>query len=151
MTEFYPQNELIPCRDLTKITKNYIFNGNFAMHFIAWLPFHYILNFQSVPELRWMFTIKCIRIIDGLRLFRVNKFMGTVRVLFKKWMMYKIEHDPSIEHNNTIDHNNIELLLKINYSLKTLKLVVQIFNVTYFLACFWFIYCEIIDSYLVSH
>lgn len=36
--------------------------------------------------------------------------------------------------------------MKINYGLKTFKLVLQIFNVTYFLAVFWFIFCDIVDD-----
>lgn len=88
--------------------------------------------------------------IDGLKMFRINRIMNKVRTLFQWIMDYKIEIDPGIKSNNEIDHNNIEMMLKINYGMKTFKLILQIFNVTYFLAVFWFIYCEIIDDYLLK-
>ena len=41
------------------------------------------------------------------------------------------------------DHNNIENMLIINYLLKTLKLVILILNVSYFLGNGWFIICDL--------
>jgi hypothetical protein len=89
--------------------------------------------------------------IEGMKMFQVTKIMEGVRTVFQKFMKFKVQNDPSIKDNFEIDHNNIELLLKINYGLKTFKLVLQIYNVTFFLAVFWFIYCEVIDDYLLRH
>ena len=69
--------------------------------------------------------------LEGIKMFQVTKIMEGVRVVFKKIMAYKVKHDPKIKDNFEVDHNNIELLLKINYGLKTFKLVLQIFNTTF--------------------
>jgi len=41
------------------------------------------------------------------------------------------------------DHNKIELQMIIGYLLKSLKLVMIIFNGSYFLGMFWLIFCEV--------
>lgn len=37
-------------------------------------------------------------------------------------------------------------MIKVSYGLKTLKLVIAIANLTYFLAIFWFIYCNFVEA-----
>ena len=41
------------------------------------------------------------------------------------------------------DNNNISLLIAISNGIKILKLVLIIFNISYFLGFFWFIFCEL--------
>lgn len=53
-----------------------------------------------------------------------------------------IENDPELAENQRLDNNNIELLMKISYSLKTLKLAITIFNISYFVGIVWLIYCD---------
>lgn len=89
ITEFYPEGDHTPCRDIVKIAKNYL-KGQFWFHFIVWIPFHYILDFSSARYLKWTLAIKCARIIDGLELFNVTLIMNSVRRIFKKYMQYKV-------------------------------------------------------------
>ena len=53
-----------------------------------------------------------------------------------------IDQDPELAENQDIDNNNIELLMKIGYGLKTLKLAITIFNISYFMGIIWLIYCD---------
>lgn len=54
-----------------------------------------------------------------------------------------IVHKPDLAENQDIDNNNIELLMKIQYGLKTLKLAITIFNISYFMGIIWLIFCDI--------
>ena len=54
-----------------------------------------------------------------------------------------IIENPELAMNNEIDSNNIDLILYINYGLKTLKLIVIITNISYFAGCIWLIICEL--------
>ena len=53
-----------------------------------------------------------------------------------------LEH-PEIADDIMGDHNNIEQMLIVGYLLKTLKLVILILNVSYFLGNGWFIICDL--------
>jgi hypothetical protein len=50
--------------------------------------------------------------------------------------------DPVLASNTNIDFNKIEDLLLISYTLKTLKLVITIMNISYFTGIFFLIICE---------
>lgn len=50
--------------------------------------------------------------------------------------------------NVDIDQNKIEDLLIISYTLKTLKLMIIIMNITYFTGIFFLVLCEMVHDYL---
>jgi len=66
---------------------------------------------------------------------------------FKKFSVYKMEtmiqEDPELADNKLNDNNNIVYLIKINYGLKTLKLVIMILSAAYFIGMIWIIICTI--------
>lgn len=49
--------------------------------------------------------------------------------------------------NVDIDQNKIEDLLIISYTLKTLKLMIIIMNITYFTGIFFLVLCEMVHDY----
>ena len=57
-----------------------------------------------------------------------------------------IKGNPSLANDNDKDSNNIELMLYISYSLKTLKLILMIGNISFFLGIFWLIFCELSED-----
>jgi uncharacterized protein with PQ loop repeat len=59
-----------------------------------------------------------------------------------------IYDDPTKGEDMNEDHNQIVNLLYIHYSLRTLKLVVIIFNLVYFLGMLWIIFCDVTHQYL---
>lgn len=66
-------------------------------------------------------------------------------------MLLKIEKDPLIDENSLVDNNSIDYLMNIKYFLETFKLVLVIFNVSYFIGIFWMIYCDCMDKYILDH
>lgn len=54
------EGESTPTKDHAKIANRY-FKGNFGVHFITWLPFHWIIDFEASRSLYGLFLIKCIR------------------------------------------------------------------------------------------
>jgi hypothetical protein len=58
-------------------------------------------------------------------------------------MKQKVIDNPEIASDMINDHNNIENLLVIGYALKTTKLVLLIFNVSYFTGNGFYILCDV--------
>lgn len=61
-----------------------------------------------------------------------------------------IEQEPKLANNVNADNNKIEEILFISYTLKILKLVVVICNISYLLAIFWLIGCESYQDYILD-
>lgn len=113
--------------------------------FIAIIPFHWIIDMTAKRgNHRWntLFLIKIIRIRKVNAIFNVQLFMTEVKKISYSRLERMIEHDPDLAENQDIDNNNIELLMKIGYGLKTLKLAIVIFNISYFMGIIWLIYCD---------
>jgi hypothetical protein len=60
--------------------------------------------------------------------------------------LLKIEKDPMIDENTLVDNNSIDILMNIKYFLETFKLVLIIFNVSYFTGIIWIIFCDCMES-----
>ena len=60
----------------------------------------------------------------------------------------RIEKDPLIDENTLQDNNSIDALMNFKYFLETIKLVIVIFNVSYFTGIFWIIFCDLIERYM---
>lgn len=58
-------------------------------------------------------------------------------------MERNIKNNPVLAFDIHADHNNISERLNISYFLKTLKLVIMIFNLSFFVGHYWWIFCEI--------
>ena len=48
------------------------------------------------------------------------------------------------------DHNNIDLIMKIRFGLKIIKLLIIIFNLSYFVGMGWLLFCEISSRVYMS-
>lgn len=63
-----------------------------------------------------------------------------------------INEDPDgIGEDIEQDHTQIVNLLYLHYALKTLKLIVIIFNLSYFLGMFWVIVCDVTHILLAEN
>lgn len=60
----------------------------------------------------------------------------------------KIKNDPNVGEDTLNDHNNIEEIMLTGYTLKTLKLVIIILNLSYFLGLVWIIFCKLTEKSL---
>ena len=58
-------------------------------------------------------------------------------------MHMKIKEDPGLAEDIIGDHNGIEMLLFVQYFLNTMRLIVIIFNISFFIGMFWYILCDL--------
>jgi hypothetical protein len=70
--------------------------------------------------------------------------MGAIKNYYMEKSKLNILRDPSLAMNVEIDSNKIEDLLIISYTLKTLKLVIVIVNITYFTGIIFLVLCEFV-------
>ena len=66
-----------------------------------------------------------------------------IKALSKSRMEGLIKSRPSLAEDMDEDHNQIENLMVVNYMLKTLRLIIIIVNIAFFIGMFWLIYCEV--------
>ena len=69
--------------------------------------------------------------------------MEKIKKIYEKKLQKIIETDHILAEDVNQDNNNISLLIAISNGIKILKLVLIIFNISYFLGFFWFIFCEL--------
>lgn len=69
--------------------------------------------------------------------------MDKIKKIYQAKLDRIIANDPVLREDTNQDNNNISLLIAITNVIKILKLVLIIFNISYFLGFFWFIFCEI--------
>jgi hypothetical protein len=144
ITDYTPQGENTSVKNLEKIAKRYL-GDKFIYDFIAIIPFHWLMDMSHKNgNHRWntLFLIKVIRMRKISDVFNIQMFMNEVKQISYSRLERMIESDPELAENQRLDNNNIELLMKISYSLKTLKLAITIFNISYFVGIVWLIFCD---------
>jgi len=144
ITDYTPQGETQPVRNLEKIAKRYL-RGNFMYDFVAWFPFHWLLDMSYKTgnhRRNTIFLIKIIRLRKVSSIFNVSFFMEEIKRMCYSHLAKLIAQDKRIGENQDIDRNNIEFLMKVGYGLKTMKLAIIIFNISYFVGILWLIFCD---------
>lgn len=76
--------------------------------------------------------------------------MKQIQRLYRMKLERLIAKDPKLASNIYADNNKVEEILFISYTLKILKLVVVICNISYLLAIFWLIGCESYQDYVLD-
>ena len=66
-------------------------------------------------------------------------------------MQEKVKKDPVLAEDIVTDHNGIELLLFIRYSFTTFRLILTIFNISFFVGMFWNILCELSQRVIIYY
>ena len=74
--------------------------------------------------------------------------MDMIKTKMRERTERKIKNDPNVGEDTINDHNNIEEIMFTGYTLKTLKLVIIIFNLSYFLGLVWIIFCKLTEKSL---
>jgi hypothetical protein len=75
--------------------------------------------------------------------------MFQVKAFFQR-KLDKIIEDPELKDNMDLDQNKIMTIIITKYLFETTKLVIVIFQVSYYLGILFYIYCEIIADILNS-
>jgi len=74
-----------------------------------------------------------------------GKFMRQVKKIFEK-RLEKICEDPKLAEDTVLDQNKILTIIMIGYFYKIAKLIIIIFQVSYFLGIGYYIYCDLTDD-----
>ena len=74
--------------------------------------------------------------------------MDMIKTKMRERRERKIKNDPNVGEDTINDHNNIEEIMLTGYTLKTLKLVIIILNLSYFLGLVWIIFCKLTEKSL---
>jgi len=134
-----------PQTNLTKIFNNY-FYGSFIYDFIPLIPFQLIEMYRNRNCL--FYLVKVMRLWQGFKLLDVPKLMGIFKSIHNKQKKLLMDMNPKMGDDIFQDHNKVEQLLFIGYFIKTFKLVIIIFNFSYFFAIFWIIVCKGVEDFV---
>ena len=140
-TEYTPEGQTHSVKSLSLIAKHYFAKG-FVPDLIAILPIPFVLRGRH-ELIKLFYLVKIVRMARGIELFEGSAFMGAVKTLAQRRMEKQIEEDPIFAEDYINDHTNIERLLFISYGIKTIKLIILIMNISYFVGMIWLIYSEI--------
>lgn len=130
-----------PVRDLYKCAMNYLQSSQFAYDFVTIIPLQWI-KFDGYKVYRWIYLLKLLRLIKGFQLFNVPAIMQKADYFNKLRLKDMIKNDHMRADDIYGDHNLIHFLVIFNFSLKVFKLMVIIFNISFFFGFFWFIFCD---------
>lgn len=95
-----------------------------------------------------LYVIKLLRFKRGFALVNVGKIMNKVKNRYKLKIQEIIEYDHDLASSIEVDNNKIEEILSISYSLKTLRLIIIIFNISFLTGVFWLMLCEFIQDFV---
>ena len=87
-----------------------------------------------------------MRCLKGLREIDVNKFMKVVKEYYKTSLIDMVEHDPKLADDSTCDHTKQKDIIFISLTLRTLKLILMIFNFSFFIGMGWLLICVTLEE-----
>lgn len=141
-TEYKSDGMSKPIRDIKKIAIRYL-NTGFIIDLLMVIPFAYIFGGEAVRNAKLCYFIKCYRLVRGFKIFNVSDIISKIQLKSMESMQERIKKNPNLGEDQTIDHNSIEEILLLGYFLKTMKLVIMIFNISFFVGIFFFVFCDI--------
>ena len=65
-------------------------HGSLLLDIIAWFPFNFFIDYEASPNLKWLFTVKVIRCIDGFELMDIRSIMKSMRKWPKRYADWRI-------------------------------------------------------------
>ena len=121
----------------------------FFLDVLCVIPFSRMLNFLG-QESRLLYLIKSIRIIKGINIFSVPKMMKGI----EKFNLYHLDRlaktNPAIGNDKNNDQIKINMLMYVSYFLRVLKLIIILFNLSFFFGIAWHIYCNLAAK-IINH
>ena len=148
LTEYTPDGETQPIRDLQKIAKRYI-KDDFVLDTICVLPISRMLKFMG-EEARLFYLIKSVRIIKGINIFSVPKMMKGIKNLNSMNLDMLSKKNRDLGNDKNTDQIKINMLMMINYILRIIKLIIILCNLSFFFGIGWHIYCNLANK-IVNH
>ena len=138
LVEYREESTYHQVRDIAQISVRYIKN-EFIYDLIPLVPLHTFFTFKFSHLL---YILKCIRMLKTFQLLDTGRFMKHVKKYYEIQLL-KVCEDPALAENRDLDQNKIMRIIMISYIFKIFKLVILIFQVSYFLGIFFYIYCDV--------
>lgn len=100
-----------------------------------------------MPKLKWLLTVKIIRIVDGFKSLDINSFMKIIRKQLNRYTNWRIQRNPILADDINLDQINITFQMKLNYCLKTFKSVFLMLNVNFLVSILWILFCQVNEHF----
>ena len=142
LTDYTPDGETEAVKSLPKISTRYL-HTDFFWDLLPLIPLPQFFQTVAPRHAKLLYMIKCIRIINGFKLFNVSLMLVSIKKFSQKRMRDLIKTNPELAEDMDQDNNQIEFLMMVNYGLKTFKLIILIINISFFLGMFWLIFCDV--------
>jgi hypothetical protein len=142
--EFHDDATNTNVRDISQISMRYLKN-EFLSDFIPLIPFNWIGIFKFNNS-RVFFLVKCFRLKETFAILDTAKIMKHVKRFYGN-KLNEIVKDPELAENIFIDQNKIMNIIMFSNLIKTIKLVILIFLVSYFLGICFYIFCDITRNF----
>lgn len=130
-----------PVRNISAIALRYA-KGDMKYDLLPLIPFNSLWQFQYS---RLFYLIKCIRLLETFEMLDTAKFMKQVKHFFEG-RLQQICQNPDLAEDMDLDQNKIMTIIIVGYIFKIFKLVVIIFQVSYFLGILFYIYCDLTND-----
>ena len=147
--EYTPDNTTQKIRNHFQIATKYI-KGRFFLHLLCLIPFNLIFMLKDVedkPNLKFFFLIKILRLYEGMEIFNESEIKTYVKQLLAIRLKRIIEHKPHLANDQTSDNSKISALIIIKHVIKTIKMLILILTLSYFIGIFWLMLCELEYKY----
>ena len=118
-------------------------NNGFIPDFIMVIPFYFLFENVFPERAKLFFFLKVFRVVRGLKTFNVSKLMDNIKDSSIEQMEKRIVQDPELGKDKLNDHNKIVFNIYLGNALATIKLVIIIFNISFFMGVFWLVFCDL--------
>ena len=95
ITDYIPDGEIIPERDLAKIADRY-WHTDFLADLLPTFPFTFVFDNSHSKYWRLFYLIKIIRLVKGIEIYDVQLMMDFLKEKNMARVMNNIENDPSL-------------------------------------------------------
>ena len=141
-TSFTPAGEHQTVKNISLISNRYIKNG-FIMDLLPLVPLQMVFNKYTGSNYKLLYVIKVLRIIKVFKVVSIKTLTDAIKEYYKQDLDNKVKNNLDIANDINENHTNIEKILWISNLLKTLKLVIILFNTSYFVGIVWYIFCDL--------
>ena len=127
-----------PVKDLNKIARRYL-KTEFAWDMVPLLPFHLIPLSDDKNTL--FYLLKVIRLYKGFKILDVSMLISSIKARYKQKLEDEIASEPPKDPSSSeinFRSNKIEEIIFISHSLKTIKLIIHVSNVSFLLGMFFY-------------
>jgi hypothetical protein len=123
---------------------NYLY-GEFIWEFLPILPLP-MLKIHMGLQTKF-YLVKTIRLFRGMRDLNVPDIMKNVKEYYKNKLLELEKENPRLADDSTVDNTKMKDIIFISLSLKTFKLILSIFNFSFFLGMGWLLLCITLEEY----